>query len=193
VYEKMGRVGCALNPCPCVLFIVRAPRPSFAHHVHNPVQRFRILQHGLAGSPDYIKLATLACLLLHNFCVAHRQTFSTRDLDECDDLEDVLTLQEASAGGVAHVADELMTTGLDATAPPADAEEQRLQGIMLSPSVRQDIIGEAGWEIYQRVTTNRAQRQALLSMAVEYQEAEAARETTLGTKARRRLERMGRS
>lgn len=86
-----------------------------------------------------------------------------------------------------------MTAGLDAAMHSADAEEQRLQRVMLSPSVRQDIIGQAGWEIYQRVTTNRAQRHAQLSFALGFAEAETDREASLGTAARKHLKRSGRN
>lgn len=115
----------------------------------------------------------MACILLHNYCVSQRDSVTAPDTDDGAQLEEMLDFHRLSG-----VADDLMeSAAVDQHAPPTE-EDVRLR-TMLTEKARQQLIAQAGWEIYQQQRTDRARRRTQLSTAMRHKFMEDAHEKHL--------------
>lgn len=140
------------------------------------------------GPPDFIKLATHACLLLHNFCITRGGDVLHTDLDQLAELEtslDFHTSTVAATAAAAAVADDMMDAVADGLEPASSDDVDGSS--MLSNVQRQQLIAQAGWELYQRAAPDRARRRALVAAALDFEARGRANERVLTARAQSQL------
>jgi hypothetical protein len=140
------------------------------------------------GPPEFIKLATHACLLLHNFCISRGGDVLDTDVDQLAELEtslDFHTSTVATAAAAAADADDTMDAVADGFEPASSDDDDGSS--MLSNGQRQQLIAQAGWELYQRAAPDRARRRALVAVALDFEARGRAYERVLTARAQSHL------